>query len=379
MKTHQKRWTTSDFDFDLPTELIAQRPSQKRGGSRLMTLKDGAASFTTFENILSFFKGDEVLVLNDTKVVPARLFGQKETGGQVEVFFLEMIDLQERSEDFAEVLLTTKASLPFLAMTRGRIKPNNRVHLPFGAVATLLGRDEHGRGIFDLDLPERFTKLEGLHTPLWAWLEEAGNLPLPPYIERTADANDQERYQTVFAKRPGAVAAPTAGLHFTTELLTALENKGVELAYVTLHVGPGTFLPVKAEHIEEHVMHSERYSIPLQTQKLLRSGRPIIAVGTTSVRALESFATLAEEDESLWGQEQEHSTDIFITPGYRWKVIDGLLTNFHLPQSTLLMLVSALAGYEQTLEAYQAAIKERLRFYSYGDASLFWRPDSRWS
>ncbi len=357
-----RQWTTKDFDFELPEDLIAQRPSEQRGGSRLMCLKpDHEAEFMPFAKIIDAFQGNEVLVLNDTRVVPARLYGQKATGGRVEVFFLE-----------------TLANGQILAMTRGKLKPGHQVNLAFDAQATLISRDEHGRGIFDLKLSTRFTENYTQDQALWAWLEEAGKLPLPPYIEREADALDSERYQTVFAREPGAVAAPTAGLHFTQKLLAALQDKGVSVAYVTLHVGPGTFLPVKTDSIEEHVMHSERYSVPLATQELLKSQRPVVAVGTTCVRAIESFMALCEQDPNTWGNEALHATDIFIKPGYQWRSVDGLLTNFHLPQSTLLMLVSAFAGYEQTHQAYQRAIEEKLKFYSYGDASLFWRPQGRW-
>ncbi len=357
--THQ--WTTADFDFTLPDDLIAQRPSARRGQSRLMSLQPkGAPLFNSFEDIIHHFKGDEVLILNDTRVVPARLFGRKSSGGRVEVFFLESLG-DDR----------------ILAMTRGRLKPGDEVHLPLEATATLLERDEYGRGVFTLALSSSF-KEEGI-TALWTWLEEAGHLPLPPYIQREADEADQERYQTIFAKSPGAVAAPTAGLHFTEDILETLQQRGVSIAYVTLHVGPGTFLPVKSERIEEHIMHSERYSIPLTTQELMRSGRPLVAVGTTVVRALESFALLASEDSKAWGDTAQRSTEIFITPGYQWQMVDGLITNFHLPQSTLLMLVSALAGYERVMMSYQAAVRESLRFYSYGDASVFWRPQGRWT
>ena len=360
---HERKWSTQDFDFDLPESLIAQRPSKQRGGSRLMCLRaNSKAEFKSFVEILDIFQGNEVLILNDTKVVPARLYGQKETGGKVEIFFLEPLSKGQ-----------------FLAMTRGKLKPGHRVKLALDAQATLISRDEHGRAIFDLHLSSPSTDDHEGEAALWAWLGEAGKLPLPPYIEREADDLDHDRYQTVFAKEPGAVAAPTAGLHFTQDLLTALQNKGVSIAYITLHVGPGTFLPVKTDQIDEHVMHSERYSVPLATQDLLKSQRPIVAVGTTCVRAIESFMNLGEQDPAIWGNEKLHSTDIFITPGYQWRSVDGLLTNFHLPQSTLLMLVSALAGYERTLEAYRRAIEEKLRFYSYGDASLFWRPNGRWT
>ena len=363
MSGERREWNTQDFDFVLPPELIAQRPSEHRGGSRLMTLyAEGRPLFSSFEEIVGQFRGDEVLVLNDTKVVPARLFGHKASGGKVEVFFLEQCGHQQ-----------------ILAMTRGRVKPGNVVALPLGVNAELIERDDHGRALFQLTIPEYFTTSGDDEGAIWAWLEEAGKLPLPPYITREPDQDDYDRYQTIFAKSPGAVAAPTAGLHLTEDLLNALKAKGVTIAYVTLHVGPGTFLPVKSESIADHVMHSERYSVPRETQELIRSDRPVIAVGTTVVRALESFASFIDSHPQMWGEDVLHETDIFITPGYQWRIVDGLITNFHLPQSTLLMLVSALAGYERVRSAYEAAIKERLRFYSYGDASLFWRPNSRWT
>jgi S-adenosylmethionine:tRNA ribosyltransferase-isomerase len=243
----------------------------------------------------------------------------------------------------------------------------------------MVKRDEHGRALFDLQLPDSF--LDEHPQPdvaIWSWLEEAGKIPLPPYIQRAPDEADKTRYQTVFAREPGAVAAPTAGLHFTDEMLETLKQRGVKVCYVTLHVGPGTFLPVKSEGLDDHVMHHERYIVPLNTQKLLRSGRPVIAVGTTVVRALESFMTLIETKASQWGEAYEQSTDIFISPGYRWRIVDGLITNFHLPQSTLLMLVSSFAGYDRTMHAYHRAVDEELKFYSYGDSSVFWRPQSRW-
>ena len=356
-------WKTEDFDFKLPEHLIAQRPSLRRGGSRLMCLPpEGDPHFTMFDQIAQLFRGDEVLILNDTKVVPARLHGHKETGGRVEIFFLEP---HEQSQ--------------FWAMTRGKLKPGHRVVLPLGAEAVMLERDAQGRALFELELPTDL--LNGSARPelaIWAWLEEAGKLPLPPYIQRDPDEDDRTRYQTIFAKAPGAVAAPTAGLHFTDELITALKLRGVQIGYVTLHVGAGTFLPVKSEALEDHVMHHERYSVPRETQALLRAGRPIVAVGTTVVRALESFMALTEENESHWDTVSEQSTDIFISPGYQWRVVDGLITNFHLPQSTLLMLVSAFAGYERTMHAYRRAVDEGLMFYSYGDSSIFWRPRGRW-
>jgi len=336
----------SDYHFDLPEELIAQRPSARRGESRLMQVSpNGGAHFGRFSEILEAFQGDELLIVNDARVVPARLLGHKETGGQVEVFFLE----PEAPDG---------SGLTIRAFTKGRLKVGQAVHLEGKATATLLSRDAQGVATLRLDGVEE----------LWSWLEDAGQMPLPPYIKRTPDAEDLDRYQTVYAQAPGAVAAPTAGLHFTPELLASLQAKGVTLLSLSLLVGPGTFAPVKVDRIEEHHMHTERYHIPEETKRALKSGRPVVAVGTTVVRALESYAQRPEDDR----------TDIFITPGYEFQIVDGLLTNFHLPQSTLLMLVSAFAGYELTMESYRRAVEERMYFYSYGDASLYRRPQGRW-
>ena len=337
----------SDYHFELPEELIAQRPSARRGESRLMQVSpNGGVHFGKFSEILEAFQGDELLIVNDARVVPARLIGHKKTGGQVEVFFLEP-DTPDGS------------GLTIRAFTRGRLKLGQAVHLDGEVTATLLSRDEQGVATL---------KLEGVEE-LWSWLEGAGQMPLPPYIKRSPDAEDLDRYQTVYAQAPGAVAAPTAGLHFTPELLASLQAKGVTLLSLSLLVGPGTFAPVKVDRIEEHHMHTERYHIPEETKRALKSGRPVVAVGTTVVRALESYAQRPEDDR----------TDIFITPGYEFQVVDGLLTNFHLPQSTLLMLVSAFAGYELTMESYRRAVEERMHFYSYGDASLYRRPKGRWA
>ena len=398
--THRD-WKTSDFDFELPEALIAQRPSARRGASTLMCLMPGhEARFTSFERIASLFRGDECLIINDTRVVPARLHGQKPTGARVEVFFLEIAhpdarDLETLSGDLKIHHMggdhqEERYDLYIWAMTRGKLKLGNEVELALGARARLLHRDENGKALLGLKLPPVQSQEEpdaqsnidaGSRSEprLWSWLEEVGKLPPPPYIQRDPDADDYERYQTVFAREPGAVAAPTAGLHFTDELLEALRTRGVSIGTVTLHVGPGTFLPVKSEDLTGHVMHHERYQVPLETQEMLRSGRPIVAVGTTVVRALESFAARVESDATVWGDTSEQSTDIFITPGYTWRVVDGLLTNFHLPQSTLLMLVASFVGYERALQAYRDAVERQLKFYSYGDASLLWRPDGAWT
>jgi S-adenosylmethionine:tRNA ribosyltransferase-isomerase len=333
-----------DFDFELPSHLIAQRPSLHRGESRLMSVSlHGEPSFIPFSKVVDAFTGNEVLVVNDTRVVPARIIGHKPTGGRVEVFFLEQAGPNQ-----------------IIALTKGKLKPGQKIHLPFDGVATFEERDELGRAYLSLDLPDG---------DLWSWLDQAGRIPLPPYIQRDPDSTDEERYQTIYADQPGAVAAPTAGLHFTHEIFDQLKAKGVEICSVTLHVGPGTFMPVKVGDLDQHVMHYERYEVPVETQEILKSGRPIIAVGTTVVRTLESYVRNPQADQ----------TNLFIRPGFEFKVIDGLLTNFHLPKSTLLMLVSALAGYETTLTCYQKAIEENMHFYSYGDASLFRRPNGRWT
>ena len=356
-----------DYDFVLPDHLIAQRPSDRRGESRLMRVSaEGEVAFGGFAQIVDAFQGGEVLVLNDARVVPARLYGHKETGGQVEVFFLEPAPSAPPHHH-----------LRIRALTRGKLTPEQLIHLPLGVVARFLGREEGGAALLSLEggplsasgaQRDEAARLEAL----WGWLEEAGQLPLPPYITRAPDDLDRERYQTVYASAPGAVAAPTAGLHFTPELLDALRAKGVEIHTLTLVVGPGTFAPVKVSRVEDHFMHTERYVIPPATQEAIaraeREGRAVVAVGTTVVRALESYAADPRADR----------TNIFITPGYAFRVIDGLITNFHLPKSTLLMLVSAFAGYEVTRRAYARAVEEGMRFYSYGDASVFRRPGGRW-
>ncbi len=333
----------SDFHYDLPPELIAQTPSARRGGSRLLHVPvTGPRTITPFEAILDRFRGDEVLVLNDTKVVPARLRGHKASGGEVELLFVE------------------PCPEGIVALTRGtRLKPGTPITLPGGATATFLERLDDGAAKLSL---------EGV-VDLWAWLEAHGALPLPPYIEREAGPEDRGRYQTVFADKPGAVAAPTAGLHLTDAVLDALRAKGVAIHTVTLHVGPGTFAPVRVEDIATHHMHSERFEVPAATAAAVTSGRPVVAVGTTVVRALEAHARAPGEGR----------TDIFIYPGFEFRVVDGLLTNFHLPSSTLMMLVSAFAGHARVMAAYAHAVEARLQFFSYGDASLWAREGGRWT
>lgn len=339
----------SDFDFDLPDDLIAQRPAATRAGSRLMTVPaDGPPSIGPFVDIVERFRGDEVLVVNDTRVVPARLFGHKPTGGAVEVLVVEPLSRPGESP------------LRIGAMVRGkRLKPGVTIELPAGATAELIAR--RGDGTVEL----RLTGVDDL----WSWLDAAGRVPLPPYIQREPDAADRARYQTVFAREPGAVAAPTAGLHFTDGLLDALKARGVAVHTVTLHVGPGTFLPVRTDDVSDHTMHAERFAVPAETVAAVAGDRPVIAVGTTVVRALEAHARDPGADR----------TDLFILPGFEFRVVDGLLTNFHLPQSTLLMLVAALVGRDRILDAYRRAVEARMRFYSYGDAMLLRREDGRWT
>ena len=333
---------TDDFDFILPERLIAQHPPAQRGASRLLQVGGGGLKDSQFADLHGLVREHDLLVLNDTRVLKARLFGEKESGGKVEV-------LVERVLDEHEVLAQVRVSKTPKAGSRLILAGRVRVQV--------LGREGE---FFHL----RFEDAEAVTT----LLERHGHLPLPPYITHAAGAEDETRYQTVFAREPGAVAAPTAGLHFGETMLQALRDKKVDIAYVTLHVGAGTFKPVRAENIEEHVMHSERYVLPQATvdaiaQARAKGGR-VIAVGTTSLRALESAAATGE----LKAGSAE--TRIFITPGYRFKVVDVLLTNFHLPRSTLLMLVCAFGGMDKMLDAYRHAVEQEYRFFSYGDAML---------
>jgi S-adenosylmethionine:tRNA ribosyltransferase-isomerase len=339
---------TDEFDFPLPERLIAQHPSGQRGSSRLLYSHDDELEDRRFAELLELVRAGDVLVLNDTRVIKARLYGSRETGGKVEV-------LVERVLDEHEVLAQVRAS-----------------HAPKAGSALYLTGELR---VVVLARQGEFFRLRFEHDQsVYALLELHGQLPLPPYITHTPDAVDEQRYQTVFARQAGAVAAPTAGLHFDDVMLQALRGKGVQIAHVTLHVGAGTFQPVRAERIHEHAMHSERYAISQETvaaihQAKARGGR-VIAVGTTSLRALESAAMSGE----LVAGEGE--TEIFITPGYRFKVVDVLLTNFHLPRSTLLMLVCAFGGMGSMLAAYRHAVEKEYRFFSYGDAMLIERKDS---
>ncbi len=338
---------TSDFDFDLPPELIAQFPAQERSQSRLLHLDgaSGALADGRFSDLPQFLKPGDLLVFNDTRVIKARLFGVKDSGGKLEV-------LVERVLDERHALAHLRAS--------HAPKPGSGLLLAGEIAATV---EERQGELYRL----RFAG----ETPLLELLEQYGSLPLPPYITHAPEALDETRYQTVYARQPGAVAAPTAGLHFDPAMLAALEKIGVKTAYVTLHVGAGTFQPVRVEDIAEHHMHSEWYTVPQRTVDLIRLARAeggrVMAVGTTSLRALESAAAGGELEAG------NGETNIFIFPGYRFKVVERLLTNFHLPRSTLLMLVSAFGGMENIRRAYRHAVKNRYRFFSYGDAMLIER------
>ena len=334
----------SDFDFDLPRELIAQVPLPERSASRLLLLDVAAGSRQDrmFRELPDLLRSGDLLVFNDTRVLPARLYGRKDSGGAVEILIERVTGAHEATVQ--------------LGVSK-KPKEGARIELADGSHALVLGRDE---SFFRL----RFEAPE----PLEKLLLKLGEMPLPPYIERHADAADLERYQTVYAREPGAVAAPTAGLHFDESLLAELRGRGVDFGYVTLHVGAGTFQPVRVEDLGEHHMHREWLNVGAglveQIRRTRAAGGRVIAVGTTVVRALES-ATVDGELHPFAGE-----TQIFIFPGYRITSIDGLITNFHLPQSTLLMLVSALAGREFMLDAYRHAVEQRYRFFSYGDAML---------
>lgn len=336
---------TSDFNYELPPELIAQTPLDRRDASRLLTLNraGGETGHRHFYDLPRLLKPGDCLVFNDSRVLPARLFGRREPGGGA-------VEL---------VLLTDKGDGVWECLSRPGRKTRTGTRLSFGEKlqAQVVGEAEDGNRLI------RF-EYEGIFLEL---LEELGRMPLPPYIK--TELEDTERYQTVYSREIGSAAAPTAGLHFTRELMAELEAMGVRLCYVTLHVGLGTFRPVKAENITDHHMHSEFCRIPAETAETVnrtrKAGGRVICVGTTSCRTLESWA---EKDGTL--RERSGWTDIFIYPGYRFKIMDGLITNFHLPESTLIMLVSAFAGREHLLAAYRQAVEERYRFFSFGDAML---------
>ena len=338
-----------DYDFTLPEGLIAQQPVATRDASRLMCLdrRSGSISTRQFSGILNCFRPGDVLVVNDTRVIPARLLGQKVTGGKIEIFLVRRIETATAEE--------------WLCLTKSSKSPRP------GTVVTLAD-DLSAEILEEAASPYRKVRFT-CRGDFMQRVEEIGHLPLPPYIKREDRQEDRSRYQTVFARENGAVAAPTAGLHFTAEILQQLRDAGVQIVPLTLHVGLGTFLPVRVENILEHKMHSELYSIPQATADAVNlardGGRRVFALGTTSARALETAAT--EDCHLLAGRGE---SEIFIYPGYRFKLVDALITNFHLPKSTLLMLVSAFAGREFVLSAYRQAVVERFRFFSYGDCML---------
>lgn len=327
----------SEFDYCLPKELIAKYPLRERQMCRLMVLDrvSRAIAHKTFKDIVDYLGDRDLLVLNDTKVIPARIFGKRRTGGKVELFLLE------RKSPVCEALVRPS----------GRLKEGEKIILESGAEAEVLGRAEVGRFVkFNCHIDE---------------ILKSGHMPLPPYIDRPDEDSDKEDYQTIYSRNEGATASPTAGLHFTKDLLRRISDKGTKLAYVTLHTNYGTFAPVKTEDVEGHRMHREYFSIPQETidaiKKTKAGGGKVIAVGTTSARSLEYWARegLAEGD-----------NDLFIYPGFDFKVVDHLITNFHLPKSTLMLLVSAFAGKDFILDAYHKAIEEKYRFFSYGDSML---------
>ncbi|ALN64079.1 S-adenosylmethionine:tRNA ribosyltransferase-isomerase [Lysobacter antibioticus] len=344
----------NDFHYELPPELIAQAPLAERSASRLLVVPPAPAprEDRVFRELPQLLQPGDLLVFNDTRVIPARLFGQKSTGGRVEILIERLLGGMEARAQIG-VSKSPKAGA--------------RIALDAGGEAEVLDREGE------------FYRLR-FHVPesLEQWLLHAGRLPLPPYIQREPGSDDQERYQTVFAREVGAVAAPTAGLHFDDALLAQLRERGVEFGHVTLHVGAGTFQPVRAESLDQHVMHSEWLNVGAglveQIRRTRAAGGRVIAVGTTVVRALESairhHSGVAGEESEL--QPFAGETRLFILPGYRIRSVDGLITNFHLPESTLLMLVSAFAGKDAVFAAYEHAIRERYRFFSYGDAMLLW-------
>lgn len=333
-----------EFDFDLPEELIAQHPLEQRDSSRLMLLnkKTGEIEHKHFHDIINYLNKGDTLVLNNTRVMPARLIGEKEgTGGKIEFLLLKRVE-GDKWECLAKPGKSAREGRKF-TFGQGKLK------------ATVVEVLENGNRIVEFHYDGIFEEV----------LDSLGEMPLPPYIHEKLQ--DKERYQTVYSKEEGSAAAPTAGLHFTKELLEKIKEKGVNIVYLTLHVGLGTFRPVKVERIEEHQMHSEFYILTKESADIInetkRRGNKVIAVGTTSTRTLETIG-----DEKGFVKEQSGWTNIFIYPGYKFKIVDNLITNFHLPESTLIMLVSTLAGKEHTMNAYKEAVKEKYRFFSFGDA-----------
>ena len=342
----QREWKLDDFDFDLPAELIAQHPAPERSGSRLLDGRHQSTLDRQFRELPALLQSGDLLVFNDTQVIKARLFGRKPTGGRLELLIERVLDAS-KGWVAAHMKVSKKPA------------PGAVLEMDGGFEARVLGRWPHEDGpLYQL----------ALNADPYALMAAHGHVPLPPYITHEDTVDDEARYQTVFAAKPGAVAAPTAALHFDQGVLQALQARGVERAQITLHVGAGTFQPVKTERIADHLMHHERFEVPAATHEAIArckaSGGRVLAVGTTTVRALESAAHFGPACDD---------TNIFITPGFEFKVVDLLLTNFHLPKSTLMMLVSAFAGYEHIMALYRHAIAQRYRFFSYGDAMLLSR------
>lgn len=353
---------TTDFNFDLPEELIAQHPSGIRGQDKLMLLnrKSGDVQDFMMDELPSLITPETLMIFNNSKVRRARVYGIKETTGREQEFmFLNTIDKE------CHIWNT-------MVKSAKKQKPGMRYKFPDGTIGVIIDEPKNQGTEF------RALKFDFAITE--DWFEKNGHIPLPPYIKRADTKEDSERYQNVYADKVGSAACPTAGLHFTNEMLKRLDEKGIERAFVTLHVGLGTFLPVREEQIENHKMHEEWYSIPLETAKKIneakKQGRPILAVGTTSVRTLESAAQKLEnsginfEKEGEWVRAGTDSTSIFMYPGFKFNVVDKMFTNFHTPESTLIMLVSAFAGREHILNAYKKAVEKKYRFFSYGDCML---------
>ena len=345
-ETDPENMLRSDFYYDLPEELIAQTPVEPRNASRLMCVdrQSGDITHDHFYNLCKHLKKGDLLVMNDSRVLPARLYGEKEGTGS----FIEFLLLEQKGDKLWEILVRPGK----------KAKPGTRFSFGNGRLkAEILETVEGGNRIAKFECEGNF----------FTALEDIGQMPLPPYI--TKKLEDKERYQTVYSHELGSAAAPTAGLHFTNEMLDDLRARGINTAFVTLHVGLGTFRPVKEDEVLKHKMHSEHYHLPKETAELIKKtkaeGGRVIAVGTTSCRTLESVGTFFEDMD-----EHEGYTDIFIYPGYKFKVIDGLITNFHLPESTLIMLVSAFMGYDNTMNAYKTAVEDKYRFFSFGDAML---------
>lgn len=349
----------ADFSFDLPEHLIARYPKADRSASRLMTLNgnSGEIEHKQFVDVVDKINAGDLLIFNNTRVIPARMFGKKASGGKLEV-------LVERMLDEHTVLAHIRSSKS--------PKPGSEIILEDAITVTMAAR--HG-ALFELKFPDNEKVLD--------ILERIGHMPLPPYIDRPDEESDKERYQTVYNEKPGAVAAPTAGLHFDDDLLAQLKAKGVNLAFITLHVGAGTFQPVKVDNIADHQMHAEYVEVSSEVAQQIKqtklAGNKVIAVGTTSMRSIESAAKAAIEkhgQQAVNIDEFYDDTDIFITPGFKFQIIDNLITNFHLSESTLLMLVSAFSGYDNIMKAYKEAVAEEYRFFSYGDAMFLEKRDS---